>query len=111
MDINAFDLAMGAMVLPPLIAVINQRHWPAQLKGLLALLVCALYALVVLIIRGPVDLRDWRNTLLLVAGAAFAAYRLWWQPSGIAPAIEAATTPGATTTPGAGPAGARERLR
>lgn len=93
MDVNAFDLAMGAAVLPPIIAVVNQRRWPAQLKGLLALLACAGYALIMMMVRGTVHWTDWRNVLLTTAGAAFIAYRTWWQPSGIAPAIEAATSP------------------
>lgn len=95
MDINAFDLAMAAVVLPPAIAVVNQLRWSAQLKGIIALLVCALYALVVTWIRGPLDFHDWRNTLLGVAAAAFAAHHLWWRPSGIVPSIEAATSTGA----------------
>jgi hypothetical protein len=109
MDINAFDVAMGAIVLPPVIAIVNQRHWPAQIKGLVALLVCAAYALIMDIIRGPVRWDDWRNVLLTTAAAAFAAYKLWWQPSLIAPSIEAATTAGgprsgaaATTAPPTG---------
>lgn len=105
MDVNAFDLAVGAAVLPPVIAVVNQRHWPAQLKGIVALLLCCLYALLMTIVRGTVHWDSWRNVLLTVAGAAFVLYRTWWQPSGIAPAIEAATTAGpdravtGTTTP------------
>jgi hypothetical protein len=98
MDVNAFDLAMGAVLLPPVIAVINQRRWPAQLKGLVALLVCAVYALVVMIVRGPVNWADWRDVLLAAAGAAFISYRMWWQPSGIAPAIEHATSAGTGPT-------------
>lgn len=101
MDVNAFDLAMGAAVLPPVIAVVNQRHWPAQLKGIVALLICCLYALLMTIVRGTVHWDAWRNVLLTVAGAAFVLYRTWWQPSGIAPAIEAATTPGARPAAGA----------
>lgn len=99
MDVNGFDLAMGALVLPPVIAVINQRRWPPQLRGVVAFAVCALYSLVILIIRGPVDFHDWRGTLLLVAGAAFAAHALFWRPSGITPTIEAATSTGGPRTP------------
>lgn len=94
MEFNAFDVAMAAVVLPPLIAVINRRYWTPQLKGLAALFVCMAYALLVVVLRGPVDFRDWRNTVLVVAGVAFGFYKIWWQPSGIAPAIEATTTPG-----------------
>lgn len=89
-----FDAAIAAAVLPPIIAFINQRHWPTQVKGLVALLTCFLYGLVVLIVRGTLDFTNWRNTVLAVAGVAFVAYKVWWQPSGIAPAIEDTTTLG-----------------
>lgn len=91
MDFNAFDVAMAAVVLPPIIAVINQWHFSAQLKGLIALAVCAIYSLIMTIVRGPVDFHQWRDLVLVVAASAFAAYHLWWKPSQIAPAIEAAT--------------------
>ncbi len=94
MDVNAFDLAAGAVVLPPVIALLNQWHWPAQLKGIVALLVCALYATGILILRDSLTWADWRDTLLQAAGAAFILYTTWWKPSGIAPAIEAGTSGG-----------------
>ncbi len=92
MEINSVDVAIAAVILPPLVALINQRKWPSQLKGLVALLVMCVYALGASWLRGPLDFSDWRNTALTVAAAGFAAYKLWWQPSGIAPAIEEATS-------------------
>lgn len=89
MDFNAFDAAMGAFVLPPVIALINQVRWASQVRAVIALAVCAVYALVIAIIRGPVDFTDWRDTLLTVAGAAFALHGLFWRPSGIAGSLEA----------------------
>ena len=107
LNVNPVDVAMGALVVPPIIAIINQRRWPSQVKGLVALAVCLLYALAVVWIRGGVDLQHWRNSALVIGAAAFAMYKLWWQPSGIAPAIEAVTStdtprvpPSATTTGG-----------
>jgi hypothetical protein len=109
-DVNIIDVVVGAAVLPPVIAMINQARWSGQLKGLIALLACCGSALVATLIRGPVSLHDWRNTAVVTAGTAFAAYKVWWQPTGIAPAIEAATSAGpaqvldvASTTPTAVP--------
>jgi hypothetical protein len=93
MDIDPVDVGIAAVVLPPVIAMINQRRWPAPAKGLTALAACLLYALAAVWLRGPVDFADWRNVALTVVGSALAAYKLWWQPSGIAPAIEKATSP------------------
>jgi hypothetical protein len=100
MDINQFDLAIGAVVLPIAISIVNQRHWPAQLKGLIALLICALYALFILVMRGSLDWGNWRDVLLQTTAAAFIAYNMFWKPSGIAPAIEKATTPVPRTVDG-----------
>lgn len=92
MDVNPVDVGLAAAVLPPVVALINQRHWPAQVKALVALAVCLVYALVAVWLRGPIVFAAWRDVALTVAGSAFAAYRLWWQPSAIAPAIESATS-------------------
>lgn len=92
MDVNPIDLLVGSAIMPPVIALLNQRRWSAQLKGLVALLACLAAAVGVELIRGPLALSSWRDTALVVAGSAFAGYQLWWRPSGIAPAVEAATT-------------------
>lgn len=97
------DVLIGSVVMPPIVAVVNQSRWPAPLKGTVALVVCLVAALLLTVLRGPVTWLDWRATALAVCGSAFAAYKLWWQPSGIAPAIEQATpfgggTPRADTT-------------
>jgi hypothetical protein len=97
-DADTWTIALGA-VLPPVIALINQVHWPAQLKAVVALVVCFVASLLVVWARGPVDWRDWRHTAILVTGAALATYRWLWQPSRIAPSIEAATSVGPATAP------------
>jgi hypothetical protein len=95
MDVNPIDVVIGTAVMPPVIALLNQRHWSPQLKGIIALIACLLCAVLVEFLRGPVHLSGWRDTALVVTGSAFASYRLWWQPSRIAPAIEQATSAGA----------------
>lgn len=92
MDINPIDLLIGSAAMPPIIALLNQRQWAAQVKALVALAACLLMALLIEYLRGPLEISEWRDTALVVAGTAFASYRLWWQPSGIAPAVEDATT-------------------
>lgn len=96
MDINAFDVAMGALVLPPIIEGVNRTGWPSQLRGIMAWLVCGVYALFVAWVRGPINFADWRTTVLSTAAAAFVAYNMFWKPSGIAATIRAITTPGAS---------------
>lgn len=92
LGVNVVDVVIGSMLMPPAIALLNQAKWNSQVKGLVALLVCALGALVTVFLRGPVNLVDWRNTVVVVAAAALVSYRVWWKPSGFAPALEAATS-------------------
>jgi uncharacterized membrane protein YqaE (UPF0057 family) len=92
---DIWTLIIG-LILPPIIAVINQAHWSPTIKGIVALVVCGLVALGVEEVRGTPNWHDWRNTALLIAGAAIISYRQFWQPSLIAPTIEAKTTKGAT---------------
>lgn len=91
-DVNVIDLLIGSALMPPLIAVVNQPRFPAAVKGLVALLACLVAALVIQWVRGPIDLHTWRNTAVVVTLSALTLYRVWWQPSGIAPAIEAVTS-------------------
>jgi hypothetical protein len=100
MDVNPVDLLIGSAVMPPVIALLNQRSWAPPLKGIIALVACLIAAVVVEFVRGPVALTGWRDTAIVVAGTAFASYKLWWQPAGVAPAIEGATSPGGRSPEG-----------
>lgn len=93
MDVNPVDLLIGSAIMPPVIAVLNRRAWSSQAKGAVAMVACLLAALLVEFLRGPLAVTGWRDTAIVVAGSSMVAYRLWWQPSGIAPAVEAATSP------------------
>lgn len=93
MDVNPVDLLVGSAIMPPVIALLNQRQWPAPAKGIIALAACLVASVVVELVRGPLAITGWRDTAIVVAGSSFAAYKLYWQPSGIAPKLEAATSP------------------
>lgn len=89
--IDANALTFAAFVLPPVISLINQRRWPDEMRGLVALGVCVFYSLVLTVVRQDLDWTQWRNVVLQVLVGAFGAYKLFWQPSNIGPRIEAAT--------------------
>jgi hypothetical protein len=93
------DVTIAAAVLPPLIALINRSYWPVQLRGIVALVVCMLYALVAEWIRGTLSVGSWRDAVLVVCVSAFGFYRLWWGSAGVAPWLERVTTPGGATRP------------
>lgn len=91
-DLNADDLMWAVFVLPPVISLINQKNWRDEVRGLVALGACLVYALVVTLIRGDLDWTQWREVVLQVMAGAFGAYKLFWKPSKICPVIEEATT-------------------
>jgi len=91
-DVSPVDLTFAAFLLPPVIALINQKHWSKTVKGLVAMAVCLVYSLLVSVVRDEVDWTDWRNAVIQVTAATFAAYQWWWGPTNIGPRIESATT-------------------
>lgn len=96
-DLNPGDLTMAAFVLPPLISLVNQRRWPSEVKALVALGLCVVYAALATLVRGDVSWQEWRNATLQVTAATLAAYKLFWNPSNLAPRLETATTYPAVT--------------
>jgi len=79
-------------LLPLLISLINQTHWSKPLRAIVSFVICVVVALVDVIIQGHWNGHDMTRTLVLVAFVAYTSYQLFWRPSNIAPAIEAATS-------------------
>lgn len=89
--------ALAAFFMPPIMAVINQPKWSAQLKSLLAFAVSVGVAFVSVWVSGDFNAEDIVTTVLVTLTVAQSTYHGFWKPTGIAPGIEAGTTPGATT--------------
>jgi len=66
-DISVVDLTYAAFLLPPLIALINQKSWRKEYKGLVFFAVCIVYSTFVVILRGEVDDLIDNDNLLAVA--------------------------------------------
>jgi len=95
---TSIDLAIGGVVMPYVIAVINQNHWSPKLRGSVAFLACLGGAALLAWWHGTLNWADWRNTAIIVTGAAMVMYHALWEPSGLAPAVENATTIGSSST-------------
>ncbi len=93
-DVTLIQNFFLGMLLPLVIAFINQCRWPATVKGIVALLVCVISAVVVEVLRGDITFVDWGSTIVVVLTTAFGFYKVLWQPSEIAPRIERATSVG-----------------
>lgn len=81
-----------AFLLPPILAVLMQAGWSSQVKAVVAFVVCAAVAFVIVWVNGLADPADYVRTALVVLTVAQATYQGFWRSSGIAPAIERATS-------------------
>jgi len=89
--VNANDMTFAFLILPPIIAVINQKTWSREVRGLVALGVCLLYSTLIAVLVADLDWHQWRNVVLQVLVVTFAAHKLFWQPSHLTGKIEDAT--------------------
>ncbi|MGW2936090.1 hypothetical protein ACWDA7_30530 [Streptomyces sp. NPDC001156] len=81
-------------VLPLAIAVVNQPRWRGWVKGLLMLVVAAGDGAGTAYFGDQFHGRSVVSTVLIAAIAIGVAYHTVWKPSGIAPALERATSAG-----------------
>jgi hypothetical protein len=84
--------ALVGVLLPAGIALILQRRWSTEVKGLVAAALCVGAGALVAYTQGVIDRADGLRSILIVFTLAQILYATFWKPSGIAPAIEAATS-------------------
>lgn len=82
-----------AFLLPPILAVVMQAKWSTQARACVAFVVCLLVAVAIAYVHGNLDGPDVVQKFLVVLTVAQATYQGFWRPSGVAPAIENATSP------------------
>jgi len=96
MDANETLVLWGSavgFVLPLLISVFNQSRWSSQARGLVALVSSVIAALGTVYFEGSLgDRGDLASAFLAVFITAIGTYKFYWAPSGIAPAVERATS-------------------
>ncbi|QDK01909.1 membrane protein [Arthrobacter phage Vibaki] len=79
---------------PPVIAVIQQSRWSARRQSIVAFLFYLVVAAVTAWLNGIFTAVGLVTAVLLVFVIASTAYKNLWKPTGVAPAIEAATPVG-----------------
>jgi VIT1/CCC1 family predicted Fe2+/Mn2+ transporter len=92
MSLEMLSALVGSL-LPMLVAVVNRSHWAPAVKGLVVVVSSIVAGAVTAWLNGQLNGLRWTESALIIAGAAVVAYKHFWQPTGIAPAIERATTP------------------
>lgn len=91
-DLQMWSLIVGTLA-PLVIAVIQQPRWPVAFRSVVAVTLCVLLGLGTTYFNGGLDGRPAVSSILVVIVAALATYQSFWRPTGIVPAVEAATSP------------------
>lgn len=93
MSLEMLSALVGSL-LPMLVAVVNRAHWASWVKGVVVLLSSAAAGAVTAWLNGQLTGLRWTEAAFIIATSAVVTYKTFWQPTGIGPAIEKATTPG-----------------
>lgn len=79
-------------VLPLAIAAINQRRWSSTARGVVVFGCCLIAAAGTVYLEGALNRSgDLASAFLAIFVTAIGTYKLYWRPSGIAPAVERVT--------------------
>ncbi|MEV0090475.1 hypothetical protein [Streptomyces sp. NPDC050738] len=84
-------------VSPPAIAVVQQPRWSGPARAFFMLLASLLIGVGTAYFNDALHAATVATNLLIAAVAVGTSYHSLWKPAGIAPGIEAATSPGSTT--------------
>jgi hypothetical protein len=88
-NIDMWLLVVG-FLMPLIIAVVQQPGWSEPVRALVMAVACILAAVGANYFNGAlgIPVAQWAEQILLIAVTAIATYKGFWQPTGIAPAIE-----------------------
>lgn len=90
-DLDLWAIAVGA-ISPLVIALVQQKQWPSHVKAIIMVVSVILIGLGNVYFNGQFDVKDMSHSILLVFVGAITAYHGLWKPTGVAPAIESATS-------------------
>ena len=91
-DLMMWSLVVG-FFMPPVQAVIQQTNWSSRVRSGVNFLACLVAGAGVAFFQGDFTGRRFVGSALLVLVTTIAVYKGTWKPTGIAPAIEEATSP------------------
>lgn len=95
-NLMMWSLIVG-FFMPPVQAVIQQTHWSSRVRAGVNFVACAVAGAGVAFFQGEFTGRRFVESGLVVLVTTIAVYKGTWKPSGIAPAIEEATSPNTVT--------------
>lgn len=84
------NILIGAL-LPHVVAVLNQSHWPAGTKSLIAFASCLVAAVISTAVDGNLDWENWTIAAGTIYALARTTYAGLWKPTGTVDAVETNT--------------------
>lgn len=91
-NLEMWSLIVG-FALPLILAVIQRPHWPSWVRAVVAFAAFVVVGLGTAYFNGDLNGKSIVSAVLFVLVTAITSYKGLWQPTGIAPKIESATTP------------------
>lgn len=79
------------LVMPVIVALLNQPQWKPWVKSAVAIAASVVAAGVTCELSGQLSVSDLAGSAITIATASIATFHLFWKPTGAAPAIEAST--------------------
>ena len=89
-NVGRWSFLIGTF-LPLAIAAVNRQRWTSQAKGLMTFVISTAAAAGTSYLAGEFSGEDLVTSFLIILVSATVTYTTFWKPSGIAPAVEAAT--------------------
>ncbi len=100
-DLQMWELIVGFVSATFVLPIIQQPAWSSRKRAIVTFIYCVAAGLVTAYLTGAFagirDVRTGVSSVLLMLVTAIASYKGFAQPTNIAPAIEAATSPGGGT--------------
>lgn len=88
-----WNLIVG-FVVPNLIAVVQQPKWNQTARAWFTIVACVIFGAGTAYFNEQFNFGDIVGSILTMGVAAITFYKGFWKPTGVAPAIERATSPG-----------------
>lgn len=96
-DLQAWELLVGFLSATFVLPIIQQPHWSEKRRSIVTFVYSVIVGLVTAYLTGAFDgvhdLRTGVSAVLLMLVSAVASYKGFAKPTGLAPAIEGATSP------------------
>jgi hypothetical protein len=101
-SLNSLLVEVSALVglgLPLLVAIVQREKWPNWVRTVVGVTAVLIASVVTAAAQHKLNVNDWAASVLTIFLMTKTSYLAVWKPSGVAPYIEAQTSPAAARKP------------